>query len=184
MPPILTASPGNWSERDTQLEKIGEILARAKQAAVDYYRLTEKPLGITGEVGEYEAARLLGLKLAVARTPYYDATDESGLRYQIKARALSVVGRRRSQQLGSIKRDGEWDAVLFVLMDEEFQTLEIWKAEHSAVVKALTAPGSKARNDRGALSICKFRQIGKQIWPEQAKKIVRKDRADEGKSRP
>ncbi len=60
---------------------INEILARAKQAAVDYYRLTGKPLGITGEVGEYEAARLLGLALADARAPGYDATDEYGVRY-------------------------------------------------------------------------------------------------------
>ena len=49
---------------------------------------------------------------------------------------------------------------------------------------ALTAPGSKARNERGALAVSKFKQIGRQIWPEQAKEIVRKDGADEGKSRP
>ena len=60
------------------LGEIGDILARAKQVAIDYYRLTGKPLGITGEVGEYEAARLLKLKLAIARTPGFDATDQSG----------------------------------------------------------------------------------------------------------
>ncbi|MEG9884372.1 MAG: hypothetical protein V6Z86_07105, partial [Hyphomicrobiales bacterium] len=75
--------------------EIGEILARAKQAAVDYYRLTGKPLGITGKIGEYEAARLLGLTLADTRTPGYDATDESGLRYQIKARTHSRSRFRR-----------------------------------------------------------------------------------------
>lgn len=157
------------TETAAPLGEIGEILARAKQAAVDYYRVTGKPLGVTGEVGEYEAARLLGLTLAEARAPGYDATDQSGRRYQIKARAFSKAGRRKSQRLGSIKLDHEWEAVLLVLMDEKLQTLEIWEAERSAVVKALTAPGSKARNDRGALAISKFKQIGCRVWPRQPK---------------
>ena len=62
--------------------EVREVLARAKQAAVDYYRLTGKPLGVTGEVGEYEAARLLGLSLVAARVPGHDAPTmpASGIR--------------------------------------------------------------------------------------------------------
>ena len=45
-----------------EMGEIGEILATAKKVGAEYYRLTGKPLGITGEVGEYEAARLLGLR--------------------------------------------------------------------------------------------------------------------------
>ena len=146
------------------LGEIGDILARAKQAGVDYYRLTGKPLGITGEVGEYEAARLLDLKLATARTPGYDATDQSGSRrYQIKSRALSEDDLRKNQMVGSIKIDQEWDAVLLVLMDKSFQTREIWEAERNAVTEALGAPGSKARNKRGALAVSKFKEIGRRV---------------------
>lgn len=43
------------------------MLERARAAAIDYYKLTGKLLGVTGEIGEYEAARLLDLKLAAAR---------------------------------------------------------------------------------------------------------------------
>ena len=145
---------------------VGEILARAKHAAVDYYRLTGKPLGITGEVGEYEAARLLGLTLVDARVPGHDATDESGRRYQIKSRAIPDPKRANIQRLGSIKPNQEWDAVLMVLMNQTLETQEIWKAERDGVVAALTAPGSKARNQRGALSVSKFRQIGTRVWPK------------------
>src|SRR3546814_9951204 len=67
------------------VEKAGEILERARQAAIEYYELTGKPLGITGEVGEYLAAKILGLQLADARAPGYDATDDRGRRIQIKA---------------------------------------------------------------------------------------------------
>ena len=147
---------------------VGEILARAKQAAIDYYRLTGKPLGITGEVGEYEAARLLGLTLFDARVPGHDATDDSGRRYQIKSRVVLDPKRANIQRLGSIQPNQEWDAVLMVLMNRALETQEIWKAERDEVVAALTAPGSKARNQRGAPSVSKFRQIGTQVWPETA----------------
>lgn len=153
------------NEMVVPLGEIGEILARAKQAAIDYYRLTGKPLGVTGEVGEYEAARLLGLALADARAPGYDAIDQAGRRYQIKARAFTDVGRRKSQRLGAIKLDYEWEAVLLVLMDKNLRTLEIWEAERTAVARALSAPGSKARNERGALAVSKFKQIAKRVWP-------------------
>ena len=145
---------------------IHDVLARAKQAAIEYYRLTGKPLGITGEVGEYEAARLLGLTLTDARVPGHDATDETGRRYQIKSRSIRDPKRANVQRLGTIKPDQEWDAVLMVLMDDALRTLEIWKAERDVVVQALMAPGSKARNQRGALSVSKFRQIGVCVWSE------------------
>ena len=116
---------------------VREVLARAKRAAVDYYRLTGKPLGITGEVGEYEAARLLGLTLADARVPGHDATDDSGIRYQIKSRAIPDPRRANSQRLGTIKPAQEWDAVLMVLMDQALQALEIWQAERDVVVAAM-----------------------------------------------
>jgi hypothetical protein len=87
--------------------EIAPILERAKQIAVDYYRATGKPLGVTGEVGEYEAARLLGLKLAPVREPGFDAEGPDGRRYQIKSRSLSEFSRRKSQSLGSIKLNHE-----------------------------------------------------------------------------
>ena len=41
--------------------RVLEILGQAKALAVEYYRLTGKPLGLTGEVAEFEAARILGV---------------------------------------------------------------------------------------------------------------------------
>lgn len=146
------------------MDAIGKVLERAKQIAIDYYRLTGKPLGITGEVGEYAAARLLGLTLADARAPGYDAIDIRGRRYQIKTRSLSRSARRRSQQVGSIKLDHEWDAVLLMLLDDELEPLEIWEASRQAVAAALSEPGSKARNQRGAMAVSKFKRIGTRVW--------------------
>ena len=55
--------------------KVLAILAEAKRLAQEYRVLTGKPLGITGEVAEYEAARILGVELTPARNEGYDAIE-------------------------------------------------------------------------------------------------------------
>ena len=53
--------------------RVREILATVKPLAAEFYRLTGKPLGVTGEIAEYVAAEILGLTLVPARTVGYDA---------------------------------------------------------------------------------------------------------------
>ena len=148
-----------------KIDELTEILEKAKDAAVGYYKLTGKPLGITGEYGEYLAAKYLKMELAGARTPGYDATDKRGRNVQIKARAIPRDKRLTGQRLGSIRLDHEWDVVVLVLMNELFEPQAMYEAERPAIEAALTKPGSKARNERGALAITKFISIGKQVWP-------------------
>jgi hypothetical protein len=157
---------GDTSTGMSDTDRICEILGEAKRLAQEYHRLTGKPLGITGEVAEYEAARILGVELTPARQTGYDALetrDGTERRLQIKGRRL-LDNRKSSQQLGSIRIDKEWDAVLMVLVNQNFDAVEIYEAERDAVVSVLTAPGSKARNDRGAMAVSKFKSIGKLRW--------------------
>ena len=58
--------------------RVLEILSTAKRLAQEYRTLTGKPLGVTGEVAEYEAARLLGVELTPARQAGYDARSRYG----------------------------------------------------------------------------------------------------------
>jgi hypothetical protein len=53
---------------------VREILKSVKPLAAEYYQLTGKPLGVTGEVAEYVAAETLGLILAPARTAEYQCS--------------------------------------------------------------------------------------------------------------
>jgi hypothetical protein len=144
-------------------EQIIQLLQDAKRLAQQYHALTGKPLGITGEVAEYEAATLLDIELAPARNAGYDAVRRAdGKRLQIKGRCVQR-GTRRGR-LGSIDTDKEFDAVLLVLLDPNLNAVEIYEADRSAVIAALTHPGSKARNERRSLSVSKFQQIGRQVW--------------------
>lgn len=145
-------------------KELQEILAAAKDVAVRFKNLTGKPLGITGEIAEFSAAKLLDLELAEARQAGYDAVDSSGRKIQIKGRCLPDKP-GPGQRLGSIHLDHEWDSVLLVLLDQSFEVIEMWEADRPAVQEAVFAPGSKARNERGALSVSKFKQIGTQVWP-------------------
>lgn len=143
-----------------------EILAEAKRLAREYRVITGKPLGITGEVAEYEAARILGVKLAGARQAGYDATeDRQGcpVRLQIKGRCV-LEDSKPGQRVGSIDIDKEFDAVLLVLLNADYEATAIHEASREAVLTALAVPGSKARNERNALAISQFIKIASLRW--------------------
>jgi hypothetical protein len=43
--------------------------------------------------------------------------------------------------------------------------LEMWEAAYDQVITHLKRPGSKARNERGSMSVTAFKKIAKAIWP-------------------
>jgi hypothetical protein len=141
-------------------ERLIDLLEDVKQLAREYHELTDKPLGVTAEIAEYEAARHLDLELAPARQPGYDAirkTAQGDQHLQIKSRCLAPHS-KPGQRLGAIDLDKPWDAVLLVLLDERYNLIEVHEADRSAVSEALTAPGSKARNERGQLAVGNSKQ--------------------------
>jgi hypothetical protein len=131
-------------------DRIRAVLGEVKKLASEYYQLTKKPLGVTGEVAEYEAARILGLHLADARTPGYDALRGTE-RIQIKGRALGPDA-KPGQRLSRIKKGAPCDVVMLVLLDLATRNArEIWEKPYGAIEKLLDK-GGKAR-ERGALSV-------------------------------
>ena len=148
------------------IDPVLEILAEAKKLAQKYRVLTGKPLGITGEVAEYEAARILGVALTPARQAGYDATETREgkvFHLQIKGRCV-LEDSKPGQRMGSIDIKKEFDAVLLVLLDGNFDATVIYEAPREAVISALTKPGSKSRNERGSLGIAQFKSIAHVRW--------------------
>ena len=147
---------------DGNLAEIGKVLDAARRAAVKYKKLTGKPLGITGGIAEFEAARILGLKLTEARHEGFDGW-RGNERIQIKGRAIGPDA-KLGQPLGSINLKKKWDSVALVLLDENLRPQQIYEAGRKAIEVVLKAPGSKARNKRGQMSVSKFKSIGKLVW--------------------
>ena len=150
------------------LDKIGGIIRSAKILAKQYRQVTGRPLGITAEVAEYEGAQLLGLELAPVRQPGYDATRRKGSHVehlQIKGRC--ILSSKHGQRMGKIDLKKDWDGVILVLLDADFEPFAMYEAQRPEIEEALTKSGSKARNERGALSISKFKSIGKEVWTQR-----------------
>lgn len=144
-----------------------DILKDVRALAIEYYELTGKPLGVTGEIAEYEAATKLGLELSSeARTPGWDAVR----RGKHKEEKIQIKGRFKQNgkkwgRVSSINIVKEFDSVVLVLMFKEYEVHQIWEAPRDAVVARLNAPGSNSRNERGAMSVSQFISIAKQVWP-------------------
>lgn len=122
--------------------RVMEILKSVKKLGQEYHALTGRPLGVTGEVAEDEAARLLDLELTPARQAGYDAVERSEKgtrRLQIKGRCLQPNS-KPGQRLGRIDVTKDWDAVLMVLLDKNLEATEIHEAQRVAVLSALSAP--------------------------------------------
>lgn len=154
----------------THSQQLLEIVSEAKKLARKYRELTQKPLGITGEVAELEAARILDLELAPPRQAGYDAIERIGpleRKLQIKGRCILDTS-KRGQRVGAISLDKDWDAVLLVLLDEDFNAVEIWEADRAAIGEILNRPGSKAR-ERGQMAIRQFKAKARRRWPMEEK---------------
>jgi len=149
------------------MDEVTSILNRVRYLASRYHRLTGRPLGVTGEVAEYTAVEALGLERAQVRQAGYDALRRSRgkvTKIQIKSRCV-LDPKHRGQRLGSISLKHPWDSVLLVVLDQDLRALEMYEAPRSKVVRELRKPGSKARNERGALSVSQFRRISQRVWP-------------------
>ncbi len=139
---------------------VREILKEVRKLAIEYYEATGKPLGATGEIGEFTASEIMGLELTGARQEGFDAIRPSdGFKIQIKSRK-AVSGRT-----GKIDTDKEFDSVMLVLLGEDFEVREIWEAGRDSVITRLDEPGSTARNERRQMSINQFKRIATKVWP-------------------
>ena len=147
---------------------VDKLISEARRIAADYRRATGKTLGgVTGEVAENDAARLLHLELLKEKPGGYDAIGKGqreGKKIQIKGRAIFDES-KSGQRIGQLKVDQEWDSVVLVLMNEDFEPFEIYEAERDVIMDAM-GDSSSSRKKRGAMSVAKFKNIAQLVWVE------------------
>lgn len=145
-------------------------MAETRRLAAEYRRTTGQPLAVSGEIAKYDAGRLLDLESCKDPQLGYDAVGRSGeragRRVQIKGRAIFDES-KGGQRIGQLKLEQEWDSVVLVLMDEEFEPSEIWEAERDALVEAVRESENSARSKRGPMSVAKFKAIGRLVWARE-----------------
>lgn len=151
------------------------LIAQARKLAADYRRATGKPLpGVSGEIADNDAARLLDLELTKDETLGYDAVGRgrrAGKRIQIKSRTIFDEA-KAGHRIGQLRTSQEWDSVLLVLMDDNYEPFEIYEAERDVVLAAVAESESSNRAKRGLLSVAKFKAIGHLVWTREEGEIV------------
>ena len=144
-----------------------KLISEARRLAAEFRAATGKPLGISNEIAEFDASRLLDLEICKDRPGGYDAVGRkvprAGKRIQIKARAIFDEA-KSGQRVGQLKLDKEWDSVLLVVMDEKYLPVEIYEAERADVERALDERPLDKRNKRGAMTVARFKNIARMIW--------------------
>lgn len=149
---------------------VDKLIAQARLLATEYRRATGRPLaGISSEISQHDAARLLDLELRPGENAGYDAIGRgarAGRRIQIKARAIFDQG-KSGQRIGQIRIDQDWDSVVLVLMDDNFEPFEIFEAEREELVAALSDGAGSNRSKRGAMSVARFKAVGRLVWTRE-----------------
>ncbi len=144
-----------------------KLIAQARILAAEYRRTMGKPLpGISNEIAEHDAIRLLQLEPRSEGEGGYDAIDPArgGKRIQIKSRTIFDES-KSGQRLGQMKLDKEWDSVVLVLMDDNYEPYEIYEAERDDILDAADPSSNRAK--RGAMSVARFKIIGRLAWTRE-----------------
>ena len=151
------------------LYSVDKLISEARRIAADYRRATGKPLGISAEIASHDACTFLKLE-PHEEAVGYDAIgligERKGQRFQIKGRAI-FDEQKGGQRLGQIKIEQDWDKILLVLMDEDFETTEIYEASREDIINDLDDSASRNRQKRGVMSVARFKHIAHLVWTRE-----------------
>lgn len=148
---------------------IDKLITETRRLAAEYRRSTGQALPVSGEIARHDAARLLGLKLCEPGTAGVDAIgtgSREGRRIQIKSRVMTQE-KKSGARLGQLNTQGDWDTLLLVILDEDYEASEIYEATREELSDALAEAEHSNRTRRGALSVAKFKNIGWLVWARE-----------------
>ena len=149
---------------------VDKLISEARRLATEFRRTTGKPLpGVSGEIAEHDAARLLNLKICEERAGGYDAVglgSREGKKIQIKGRVI-FDEEKSGQRVGQLKLEQAWDSVVLVIMDENYEPYEIYEADREDILDVMEEAGSSTRKKRGAMSVARFKIISRLVWTRE-----------------
>ena len=133
------------------------LIENAIDLGKEFRRRFGKTLGITGEVGEYLASQIFSLERVKGNiNKGFDARDSNRKRVQIKTRICNAKTERTS-----LFSNFDFDYVLLVLLSEDYEVLEIYRATSEAVEKQISTQSYR----RPSISIGKFMKLSRRVYP-------------------
>ena len=156
-------------DHSIDLFSIDRLMHETRQLAAKYRQTTGNTLPVTGEIARFDAAKQLGLKLIEDMTLGYDAiaqADRDGEKILIKGRVI-FEDTQSNPRLGQLNPDGRWDTVVMVLLNEEYQAVEMYEASMYDITDALEGKTTRKSKKRGAMSVAQFKIIGTLVWTKE-----------------
>lgn len=129
---------------------IDKLITETRRLAAEFRRSTGQALPVSGEIARHDAARLLGLSVCENRTGGVDAIgtgQREGQRVQIKSRVVTNE-KKSSARIGQLNPNGEWDTLLLVIMDDDYEPCEIYEATKEEVANVLSDSSSRKKPRR------------------------------------
>lgn len=152
-----------------ELYSVDKLMAQTRKLAADYRRATGQPLPVTAEIANYDVARLLDLEVIQPPPGGYDAIGLSGQwkdkKVQIKGRAI-FDEKKSGQRIGQLKLEQEWDTIVLVIMDDNYEPVEIFAADREEILESVDEQQGN-RSKRGAMSVAKFKIISTLVWTQE-----------------
>lgn len=144
---------------------VDKLVAEARRIAVEYREATGKTLPITAEIAINDAIRLLKLTPAKKGEQGYDARMSyrgETIQVQIKGRII-FDDKQSGHRLGQLKVEQPWDAIILVIMNAQFESVEIYLATRDEILAVLDTSKSK----KGSMTVSKFKKLGELVWTQE-----------------
>ena len=125
-----------------------------------------KPLpGISSEIAEHDAVRLLGLEPKASQDAGWDAVDPATGRRRSRVAPSSTRPRAASASASS-RSISSGTRSSWCWMDEDYEPYEIYEALREDLEDFVDS-SSSGRSKRGAMSVARFKIVGELVGPGQ-----------------
>ncbi len=146
---------------------ISLLMAQTRKLASDYRNETGQALPVTEELARFDAVTLLKLRKIEGKEGVDAASAESlkegeqpVYRFLIKGRVIFKRGKAR-QKLGKLSLAADWNQLLMVIYNAEYQPTHIYQVDRSTIEHELE---KVSVDKRGSMTVAKYKAIGKLIW--------------------
>lgn len=150
---------------------IEKLMDETRRIASEYRQSTGSTLPVSAELAKYDASKLLGLKPLNSQQRAVDGllnSPQGDKKVQVKGRVIFNAD-KQGQRVGQLNLDADWDVLVLVLMNDQYETTEIYQLERDRLLAELTDVKSAHKKSRGAISVKKFIAISQLCWPRNTK---------------
>lgn len=140
---------------------VEKLMGETRRLAAQYYQLTGKVLPVSGELANYDVARLLGFEVPKEKTAGVDLIGTGrwqGVKFIVKSRVIFGTNQSRLW-VGQLNVEGAWDIAVLVLMNDQYEPIQIHLLQ-----KKIAEEIKSSSSRRGGLSVAKFKALGELVW--------------------